>query len=352
MNMVSKITNFFKITNAVKNTTKIENFNCGDNSNTEEVDILTYDCGYSYIDSRDNLANNFTDNLYKKVFTDSLKYNNILGVSQELIDSGIFFKYCLDFVKSNNDYKLYIKKSNNNEIIAINTIKIDNTFIELEIKKEYQDNKYELTVLAFKLLSNHILAVMKNSEISNFLVFKKNGYNSSFDMNGNVGSEEAKFNVEVKSNLMQEQLTNIQRVLLDSSKQSILMIDKEDSIENIKNGYADNEKVLDGIYREISLITGLPPAYLGDKLASSLSGNHSGELQIIKDSIFNFFKAEILPFLNTLGIKNNEKEQINQFIKINSMLELIKDLPDVTKQNIITSSGLELDIINYYKGVK
>jgi hypothetical protein len=96
--MVSKITNFFKITNAVKNTTQIENFNCGGNSNTEEVDILTYDCGYSYVDSRDNLANNFTDNLYKKVFTDSLKYNNILGVSQELIDSGIFFKYCLDFV--------------------------------------------------------------------------------------------------------------------------------------------------------------------------------------------------------------------------------------------------------------
>lgn len=351
MNYVTRIINFFSITNATRNTTQIESFNNKYNCKEANIEVLTYNCSFDYLAQLDTISINLVDELYARVFVDSLKDNNIIGISQELIDSGIFFTYCLDFIKSNNDYKLYILKNKKNEIIAINKEKVNDNFEEIDIKKEGNYKKYAVTLFVYKQLANYILANVKNSEISNFLVFKKNGYNELFDISSNSGSAEYQEVTDNKVTHFSNQLQAIQNTLANQTKQPILMIDKEDSMEKIEPDYSKNEKNIEGIFKQIALVTGLPDAYLSGKFASSLSGNHSGELEAIKSSIFNFFRAEIIPFLSALGIENNKKAQMKQFIKINNMLELIKDLPDTIKQEITVSSGLQQDIIDYYKGV-
>ena len=347
--IVKKVTNFFSVTKVVPTQTQhLHNNYQEQEDNTLET--ITYNCGVdNFQNSLKTLTTSLVDTLYARVFVDSLKTNKINGISNELISSGVFFEYYLDFVKSNSQYKLYVKRQNNT-IIAINNTKIDDTFEELQIVKNYTSNKYESTVMVYSQLSNYIISNIKKGDIANFLVFKKNCYNSLFNLDTNVGGSEYSLMVDTKQKQVQEQLSNISSSLLDSNKSSMIMIDKEDDLSLLAIDYSAIEKNIDGIFKTISLVTGLPDSYLSGKFSSSLSGNHSGDLEAKIDSINGFFKGEIIPFLNILGIEN-EKITDNTY-KILKVLDIIKDLPEETKKEVINQLNIIDEIKLFYNNLK
>ena len=313
---------------------------------------MDYDCGITSFEStKEELTEGLVNSMYQRVFADAVTETKINGVSDSLINSGVFFDYFYDYVKSKGDYKLYVKRVGSN-IIAMNKSKVDETFEEVIIKEGFKKTKYSATLLTYSQLANYILQNIKNGDLANFLTFKKVGFNTMFDITTNqIGGEEYANMVETKTKQLETQLSNIQEALSNKGKSSIMMIDKEDNIELIKIDYTEIEKNINGIFSTIALVTGLPISYLTGILSSSLSGNHYGELVLKKDSIFNFFKVEVIPFLEGLKINYNRVD-MSILKKASNFIDVIKELPDAVKIMLIEDSGLKQDIINYYKNNK
>lgn len=354
MNIAKRITNFFTTTNVVATQTQIAKFGEGcDNTQNQEVNYhLEYNCGEDdYQNSLEFLATDLTDNIYRRVFVDALQYYSLDGVSEELIKSGLFLDYYLSYLKSTGSYQIYIKKSKN-IIIAISDSKIDDSFEEIKLDK-VSANKYKLTKNACKVLANFIIATSKSADLTTFLAFKKEGFNDLFDItasNENAGEEIREIG-SLKIKHMKEQLTAIQKALSNQGKSTILMMDAKDSMETIEVKYQDVTPNLEGIYEVISQVTGLPNSYLTGKFASSLSGNHSGDLEAVQRGIFNYFRGEITPFLQLLGIKTKQLEDLLNK-KIKSMLLYMYDAPEEIKKQIWIESGAVNDIVQKYKEVK
>jgi len=276
------------------------------------------------------LAVNLLNDLLKRVFTDGLELIELKGISKNLIEEGILYDYFIDYMKSNTDYKIYIKKLRN-EIIAMNKDMVDETFEELIVKPV--STRYYSMLAMFEVLANYIISAYKESEISNFFIFKKDGYNSLFDFKDVEMSNQYQDMQKFKVNYFTEQLDNLEASLKKTNKESIVLIDVKDDLKLLEVKYENIEKNLDNIYKLISLVSGLPDNYLTGTFKSGLGDSHSGELEATNKGILSFLKSESIPFLRALGIKT-EQTKLSIFQKIRNNIDLINALPE-EKKNLL-----------------
>lgn len=293
------------------------------------------------------LAEQLLNDLLKRLFTDAIALVQLSGITKELIDEGVLFERFIDFMKSDKEYNLYTKKNNSGDIYII----VCNEVKDLELDKVViypSSHRYYSMLSMFEVLANYIIATYKNTEISNFFVFKKDGYNQLFNLNETNISSEAMEYQDSKNAYFQKQLNNLEESLTSQGKESIVLIDSKDELALMEVKYENIERNLDNIYKLISLSSGLPDSYLTGTFKSSLGGSHSGEIQATRNAILSFLKAELLPFLRMLGVALMDSN-ISILERIRTNIDIISVLSEEQKAELFNDAFL--DIKNEIKGV-
>ena len=250
-NIFSNTYNFFRFWKVESNVSQVlssDNILC---NSVDTLGTINYDCGCEL--KKEELSANLVYDLYKRLFIDSIKDLEIKGISDLLIKNGVLFSYFFEFIKESSlfynqnlknenvgydnkilddsyYFKIYIKKDNKGNIIAINSYAVDETFIELKIANDIVKSRYSSLISIYHILSNYIISKTKDSEINNFVVFKKEGYNSLFDFNQSMGSSEYQDNQQLKIDYMKKQLDLINYALNDVTKNSLILVDSQDEI--------------------------------------------------------------------------------------------------------------------------